>query len=205
MERRPHGFLTTLLVGLFSVVLPLMILQFLLRQAIDYLWEPSQQLAKLLPIMQLTGPVLDLAVAILLLAALAYLAGLLVMSGRGRQWMIKLHDRPIMGIPPFNLVRGMAASFAPGEQEVAVVLVPSDQGQTLAFVFGPIEGERVCVFVPSAPNWTSGSISFARREDVEMTGLSFAEATRLLMQMGGRKEVTAHTLKMAEWKGPAEG
>lgn len=196
------GFLSTLVIGAVIFLFPLLLLIFLLRQGIELVQEPVALLAQFVPFVRLLGPLGDLLLASLLLMVVAWVAGLFLTTGQGRRLSHKVGQSPLFSLPPLNFARGLAASFGGNDEQVMVVLVPSDQGQTLAFLFGPAEGETLCVYVPAAPNWTSGSISFARREDVEFTGLSFREATQLLMRLGGREAVSAARLGMSTWKGP---
>ncbi|WP_448579784.1 hypothetical protein, partial [Thermaurantiacus sp.] len=172
------GFLSTIVIGAVIFLFPLLLLIFLLRQGIALVEEPVARLAQFLPLVRLLGPLGDLLLASLLLLGIAWVAGLLLTTGWGRRLARRVIHSPLFSLPPLSFARGFAAGFGGDDEQVKVVLVPSDQGRTLAFLFGASEGETLCVYVPAAPNWTSGSISFARREDVEFTQLSFREATR---------------------------
>lgn len=152
---------------------------------------PAAHLASVLPVFRLLGPLGDLLVAIIILVLVAFLAGLLAKSAIGSSVNRRLRHSPLSMVPPISFVRSLLSSFSADEEKVSVVLVPSDQGRTIAFVFGPIEGEQVCVYVPSAPNWMSGSISFAQRADVQETSLSFLEATRLIRMLGSQQAISS--------------
>ncbi len=158
------GFLSTMVIGAVIFLFPLLLLIFLLRQGIELVQDPVAWLGQFIPFIRLLGPLGDLLLASALLVAIAWVAGVFLTTGPGRRLSQKVRKSPLFGLPPLNFARGFAASFGSDDEEVTVVLVPSDQGQTLAFLFGPSEGETLCVYVPAAPNWTSGSISFARRE-----------------------------------------
>lgn len=199
------GFLSTTVIGAVTFLFPLLLAVFLVRQGIELVQQPVARLAQLFPIVRLLGPLGELLLALLLLTLLAWIGGLLATTGTGRRLSQKFRQSPLFALPPLSFARGLAASYDPGEEKVSVVLVPSDQGRTIAFLFGSTEGETLCVYVPSAPNWTSGSVSFARREDVEFTDISFLDATRLLMRMGGRGVIPMAEIRVGDGKGPNRG
>jgi uncharacterized membrane protein len=183
-----NGWLASALAGGVMLLLPLLLILFLVRQGISLVEPAAERLAPVIPIVDRLGPLGELAVAILLLLVATCLLGLLAVTAPGHLVAQRLWNSPIAALPLFSFVRGYLAMLSPAAGEVKVVLVPSDQGRTLAFVFGDIRADPVCVFVPSAPNWRSGSISFAARADVEETGIGFVAATMMLMRMGASFE-----------------
>mgnify|MGYP000704714470 CR=1 FL=1 len=197
---RRTGWLASALAGGVMLLLPLLFVLFLVRQGISLVNPMAERLAPSIPFLDRLGPLGELVVAIVLLLLATFLLGLLAITGPGHWVTRRLWNSPLAGLPPFSFVRGYLALLSPEAGEVKVVLVPSDQGRTLAFVFGNVRDDPVCVFVPSAPNWRSGSIAFAARADVEETGLSFLEATMMLMRMGASYESAR-----LERKGPRSG
>jgi uncharacterized membrane protein len=185
------GFIGTALIGGLLILLPGFLIVYLVRQAVALVEAPAARLAAALPIFNQLGPVGDLLIALLLLVIAAFLAGLLAISEPARALQRRLRKSPLSAMPPFNFAHALATSWGTDEDKAQVVLVPSDQGQTLAFVFGPLDQDRICLYVPSAPNWMSGSISFARPEDVQATNLTFADATRIIMLLGSHSAMAA--------------
>jgi uncharacterized membrane protein len=173
------------IVGLgFLVLLPLFVVILLTREVVDLLDLFVQRLYHVVPRAMAAGPVADTAVALLLLLLLALVVGLFAITAPGLALLGRFERSVVATIPPFTFARGFAASLAGEGPEVKVVLVPADQGRTLAFLFGAQTGEHLCVYVPSAPNWTSGQIAFAAAADIQPVDLSFLEATRIIMSLG---------------------
>jgi uncharacterized membrane protein len=83
------------------------------------------------------------------------------------------------------MARGLVESFASERgADVEVVLVPTDAGWCLGFVLEKSAGDWWTVFIPGAPQWTSGSISYAHSDQVHPTGMTFAEAVMLMRRCG---------------------
>lgn len=83
------------------------------------------------------------------------------------------------------MARGLIESFDHDNMsQVEVVLVPTDAGWGLGFVFEKSDEDWWTVFIPGAPQWASGSISYAHSGQVHRTGLTFVEAIILLRRYG---------------------
>lgn len=181
--RRAHYLLLLLASGLM-LMLPLLLLVFLVRHGVQLLEPMADWLGRFLPLFDRLGPLGDALLSMLFLLLLTLVLGLVAMTGIGRRVSGGFWQSSLVGLPPFSWVRGYLGMTGLAVGEVKVVLVPCDQGRTLAFLFGPATGDPLCVFVPSAPDWRNGQIALAARADVEETDLSYMEATQLLMQLG---------------------
>ncbi len=147
---------------------------------------------------KLTGPALALlpdslshewavgfTLTILVILALAFGAGIFARSAPGQAMFAWIENSILGSLPQFSFVRSFADSIDGEEHDnVDVVLVPADAGMALGFVFKPEPGPVVAVYLPGAPQWTSGSVVFARREVVVPAGIDFAEAAKILKRLG---------------------
>ena len=122
-------------------------------------------------------------VAIGLLLAIALVAGLVARTAAGQNLMRWLENSLLGSLPQFRFVRGIAGSLGEAQQ-VEVVLVPTDAGWNLGFVFEPSPGPWVAVFIPAAPAWTSGAVAWAHVDNIRPAGLNFAEAVLVLRKLG---------------------
>jgi uncharacterized membrane protein len=83
------------------------------------------------------------------------------------------------------MARGLIESLSPEKMShVDVVLVPTDAGWCVGFVLEKPAGDWWTVFIPGAPQWTSGGVSYAHVDQVHPTNLSFAEAILILRRCG---------------------
>jgi uncharacterized membrane protein len=130
----------------------------------------------------------------LLVAVVAiYLCGLLVATFLGR-WILIAADGLLQRIPAVNILyktakgvlgvgQGKDAMF----KEVVLVRCSIEGAKEIGFVTGTSadgEGEKVTVFVPSAPNPLYGRVIMLRREAIEPSSLSVHDALQTLLTIG---------------------
>jgi uncharacterized membrane protein len=124
-------------------------------------------------------------VAILFLSLISFMAGLLARTRVGQLVFAKMEGSLLSILPQWRMARGLIESFETDvKSELEVVLVPTDAGWCLAFVLERPEGEWWTVFVPGAPQWTSGAVAFAHADQVHPAGLTLAQAVMLLRRCG---------------------
>jgi uncharacterized membrane protein len=130
---------------------------------------------------------------ILLALTSIYLLGLIVTSLLG-QWFLRHIDRLLGQIPGLRELYSAWKQIAinpPGSQGVysKVVLVPDETGimQTLGFTSGQpvaVNSDTLCVFVPAAPNPTSGRLYFVPRAQCIFLDLSIEDAFKMILSTG---------------------
>lgn len=166
-------------------LLPIIVLIFFLGKGLEIARRLSNPVVSAIGIETVGGVALGTIVAILMLALVAFLAGLLARTKPGHATLTFFENSVMSMLPQFRMARGLAQSMdAQHQQDVQVVLVPTDAGWTLGFVLEPPDGEWWSVFVPGAPQWTSGSLVFAHADDVKPAGISFAQAIMLTRRCG---------------------
>lgn len=179
------AFLRTTLVGGITFLLPIVLIAWLFGKAMEFGTKLAQPALKLLP-ESLAGGVfigaIETAVALLIIA---FLAGLTARTAIGQRFMGWVENSLIGSLPQFNFVRGIADSVDDsGDKSVEVVLVPADAGWALGFIFESNDAAVVPVFLPGAPQWTSGSVVFAERANIRPSGVSFVQAMTIMRKLG---------------------
>ncbi len=132
-------------------------------------------------------PFLGIAVAIVLI----YLLGLFVRSVVGR-WLLNILDRLLLQMPIVKEVyqAWKHVSLTPRGRQSMYSRVGwiEDRGhQILAFTSGepvPGDADKVCVFVPNAPNPLSGQLRLVPASEIRMTTMTQEEAFKLLLSSG---------------------
>jgi len=197
MQHRIFAFLRTTLVGGLVFLLPVVLLAWLGQKAMQVAVALSKPALRLLPPALAGDVVIGAVAAALALVFLAFFAGLVARTGPGQRLMAWVENSLIGSLPQFNFVRGIADSIDSSEhQHVEVVLVPADAGWALGFVFEPGTGDTVAVFLPGAPQWTSGSVVFAERSAIRPAGIGFTQAIAILRKLGvGSSDVAAALAK----------
>lgn len=189
-------FLRKTLFGGLTFLVPIVLIVWILQKAIVLVGKLAQPALNLLPA-SLTGGIfigaLETSIGLLIIA---FIAGLVVRTRFGQRILAWLENGIIGSLPQFNFVRGIAESAGhPDDCEIEVVLVPADAGWALGFIFEPGKGATEAVFLPGAPQWTSGSVVFAARDVIRPAGISFAEAVMVLRKLGSGSTKVAKALE----------
>lgn len=184
MANRLQAIRTTVAGGVLFLV-PLVLILFLLSKALKVAERLSQPVVNAIGVKTVGGVALGTLVAIATLILVSFVAGLAARTRLGRAAYSTLENSILGILPQWRMARGLVESFG-GEKasDVEVVLVPTDAGWCMGFVLEKPPGDWWTVFIPGAPQWTSGSISYARSEQVHQTGLTAAEAILLIRRCG---------------------
>ena len=175
---------TTILGGILFL-LPLILIIFLLSKALNLIERLSQPIVDAVGVRTVGGVAVVTFVAIAALLLISFLTGMLARTRLGQAAYSSLESSILGILPQWRMARGLVESFgAEKTSDVEIVLVPSDAGWCLALVLEKPAGDWWTVFIPGAPQWTSGSISYAHSEQVHQTGLTFAETIMLIRRCG---------------------
>lgn len=191
----------TTLAGGVLFLLPLILILFLLSKALKIAERLSQPVANAIGIKSIGGIALGTLIAIVAMVLVSFLAGLLARTRLGRMAYSTLEHSILGVLPQWRIARGLVASLdAERASEVEVVLVPTDAGWCLGFVLEKPAGDWWTVFIPGAPQWTSGQVSYAHSDQVHPTSLSSAQAILLLRRCGAGSAGIQELLKSLEEK-----
>ncbi len=80
-----------------------------------------------------------------------------------------------------------SGSSATAFKKVVVVNFPHNEARTLAFVTGKYDSTHTLVFVPTAPNPTSGYVLIYADKDLEDSSLGVEEAVKMIVSCGALK------------------
>ncbi len=126
---------------------------------------------------------------------LIYLIGVIVSNFVGRR-LVRYGESVLARIPLawqlYNGIKQIMQSFsAPGKtgfMQVVLVEFPRKGMRTIGFITNESydkSGERLLnVFIPTAPNPTSGFLQIAREEEIIRTNISVEEALRMVVSAG---------------------
>jgi len=134
-------------------------------------------------------------VAILLLVIVMYFVGLFASLVIGRR-MVSFGERILMRVPVLKTIYGaskqavhvLAASDKTSFKSVVLVEFPRPGVRSFGFITGDIVDEKghAChkVFVPTAPNPTTGFLIIVREKEVEPAGISVEEGVKMIVSGG---------------------
>lgn len=185
MKRTFLGFLRTTLVGGLTFLLPIVLIAWLLQKAMILAGKLAQPALALLPESLAGGVVIGAIETSTALLIVAFAAGLMARTEVGQRFMGWVENSLIGSLPQFNFVRGIAESVDDSDHDhVEVVLVPADAGWALGLIFEATDAAVVPVFLPGAPQWTSGSVVFAERSAIRPAGIGFPAAIKIMKKLG---------------------
>lgn len=184
ISKRLGTIRTTIISGILFL-LPLILIIFLLSKALKLIERLSQPIVDAVGVTSVGGVAAATLVAIAALLLISFVTGLLARTRLGQAAYSTIESSVIGILPQWRMARGFVESFGTEKgSDVEVVLVPSDAGWCLGLVLEKPAGDWWTVFIPNAPQWTSGFISYARSEQVHETGLTFAEVILLIRRCG---------------------
>ena len=184
-------FTKTTLVGGVLVILPLWVSTLLLLKAITGIFALLSPVTAQLPesIEHLRN-----VVALLIVVAVCFVAGLVVRTGPGLRAKSVLDRYLLERIPGYTLLRGLAGRLT-GQEEgatFAVALVEIEDALVPAFIVEDHPDGRYTVFVPSVPTPAAGTVYILDAARVHLVDVPFTQAVGVISKWGaGSRDLLA--------------
>lgn len=199
-KRKFVASLKTTLVGGLTFSFMIAVVVWVLQKVGSMVTKLAQPAIAMLPDSLKGGVIVSAIETVLMLLIGLYVAGLLARTTFAQRLIQMVHNSVLGSLPQFSFVRGISESIDDSDEEedqVKVVLVPADAGWTLGFIFEDSGAAIVPVFVPSAPQWSSGSVIFAERANIKPAGISFADVIKIQKRLGAESGDVVRTLTAA--------
>lgn len=184
-------FIKVTLIGGILIVLPIYVSILLLIKAFNGLLSVVKPVAETVP----AGVEFKQALAILILAAICFLAGLIVRTRTGLRAKDAFEDAVLSKLPGYTLIRGLTGrvtgqidepTFAPALVEIEDALVP-------ALIIEELPDGSFTVLVPSVPTPMAGALYILPKERVHPVDVSFTTALKVFTKWGaGAGEFVQH-------------
>lgn len=178
-------FVKTTLVGGVFFLLPLIVTILVAAKGIQAVAKVVRPLSSRLPFDRLAGVAAEDLVAVLLLLAVCFLAGLVARTDFGRSIAARAEDIVLKKIPGYTILRSMTNDgvLGPGVR-LQTALAWIEESWVLAFLVERNPSGLVTVFVPSAPTPAAGTIYYMPAERVRTIDVPVRVAVKLIMQLG---------------------
>lgn len=190
MEPNPNGSLralkTTALGGVFFL-LPIVVVGIVLAYIYRMVATIHERLEPWIPFHSTTGIALLFCLAIVLLLAACFVAGLVARHAIGRHFSRSIERQLITAFPKYGIYKDLLAGKIGGGENVpslCPVLVKKDGVFSLAFQADRLANGVVVAYLPGAPDAWSGSIALVTPENVRRLEVSFAEALGICERLG---------------------
>ncbi|KUJ63262.1 hypothetical protein AR687_03670 [Flavobacteriaceae bacterium CRH] len=175
----------TFLGGIFFLA-PLILLIVLLEKGYNIVQKVTLPLVSHLPRVKILGLALQELIGIFIIIIICLLAGLLARKAKAQKLIQKLEDGILSFVPGYSFMKKMNENIVGFEsnEELKVVLVPTDAGWQFAFLIEQINENNFSVFIPDAPNPWSGSVCFVDKKDIKELEISQKEALACIRKLG---------------------
>ncbi len=189
-------FVKTCIVGGFFGILPILLTVFVLAEAVDILDGISAPLAEKLPIEAIGGATAAQIVALVLIVAACFLAGLLLRTRFGR-WSTGFVEATLLNrLPGYPLLKTVSQRVGGLEEgalfSAALVDLHGSDARTFAFIVEEHEDGRYTVLVPNAPTPSVGVLYVLPRARITRLPVAAGSALNCFMQWGiGSKRLLA--------------
>jgi uncharacterized membrane protein len=181
-----YNFLKTTILGGVFFLLPLVLAFLLLEKAFHFVNKIAVPFAKVLPFSAIAGIQTPYVMAVMILIAIGFFAGLIAktsLGGRFRNSTQKLLDK----IPGYTLLRVFTAEVQGGEgvsgSPVGLVDWGNDNWQWCFIVERHANG-YVTIFIPGAPKPNSGSVRFLPARQIKEVSVPVSLVVKCLTQSG---------------------
>jgi uncharacterized membrane protein len=158
-DDRLHFFKTTITGGLLILV-PVVLLVMILAKAVEAMRMVAAPITRFLPAESVFGVAFVDLIAVLILVAMCFVAGLVAERTLIRSAVSTLESAVLMKIPGYVLVKGMLSGLEEDDtHRLYPVLVAFDDGARIGLEIERIEDGQVVVMTPSSPNPWSGEVN----------------------------------------------
>ncbi len=181
------SFLKTTAIGGAVFLLPIAILVVLLGYVYQNTVTVYEHLKPWSPFDSLIGVALLFTIAILLLLAACFVAGLLAQRAIGIRFAGTIEAQLMKVFPKYGIYKDILAGKIGGSHQVpslVPVLVTRDGTHSLAFQADRLQDGLVVVYLPGSPDPWIGSIALIPTDKVQPINVSFTEVLGICERLG---------------------
>jgi uncharacterized membrane protein len=189
--KQAREFTRTTIIGGAMFLLPIFVVLFVLGKVFGLMGGLTEPIVTALGVTSIGGVAVGNLVTIFAIVLAAFLAGLFARTEAGQNALGWIRDGVSATIPQFSLIQDVARNIGSDDDvaEMPVVLVPTDAGWALGLLLEE-EGDWHAVFLPGAPQMSSGSVAYAHTDQIHRTDLTLKQLWVMLRARGkGSSEV----------------
>jgi uncharacterized membrane protein len=178
--------LTTTLIGGVVFLLPLVVVFAVVGHALQVAVQAVSPVVQALPEGHVAGIAVGTILAVLLLVALCYGAGMLARAALGRRLSTSFEDKLTTVYPRYHVIKAMSQGLHGriGERVLRPVLIGFDDQQQIGYDIERLADGRAVVFVPGAPDAWSGNVLLVDAARLQPLAIDPAALARALQGMG---------------------
>jgi uncharacterized membrane protein len=180
------GFIKTTVLGGLLFLIPIVFIGVIISKALEVTNKLSAPLSSLLPINSIGGFAVAQFLALVILVLISFLAGLAARTALAGKFVRILETNVLEKMPAYTLLKSKAESVLHPEDMggMCAVLARFDDSWQLAFEIERIEGGKVMVFLPGAPDPWSGSVCVMTEDRITPLDLTVKSAADIMKRLG---------------------
>ena len=179
-------FIKTTIIGGLVFMVPVVIVAVVVGKAIEIMTLVAKPMGNRIPVDSIGGVAVGNLLALLGLALLCFVTGLIAKSKTAKKVYRSL-DSTLLAIPGYAFVKGFTDSMT-NSQETAKFLIPVfvrfDDHEQLGFEVERLKHGKVVVYLPGAPNPWSGSVVYFSEDRVKQLDMTMAQAINNVRYLG---------------------
>ena len=176
---------------------PLILLLILLEKGFGVIQKITNPIVSHFPKVKVLGLAIEEIAAILIIIFICFAAGLIAKTTYAQKLIHRLENGILSFVPGYSFMKKMNENIMGFEsnEDLKVVLVPTDAGWQFAFLIEQIDENNFSVFIPNAPNPWSGSVVFVEKKNIKDIQISQKQALACIRKLGyGSKELLKNKL-----------
>ena len=182
---KPQLILDRILKGIILFLLPLTLLTYLLKKAIDVIAKIIDPIKDHLPDERIFGIGMVTVISIFLILVICYVFGLLLEKSRTRVYLDKVDDLLSAIIPGYAMMKSRATdAMVTSDKEWSVVLMGEEDDWKMGIEVGKQEGDYSVVFFPEPPDAKAGEVKLIHRSKLRHSDLSVNQLLLIIKKYG---------------------
>ncbi|MEN2414190.1 DUF502 domain-containing protein [Flavobacterium mesophilum] len=176
---------------------PLILLLVLLEKGYHIVQKITDPIVNSLPRVKFMGFALQEIIGVTIIVLICFIAGLLAKTVYAKNLVQKIEDNILSFVPGYAFMKNMNESIMGFEsnEDLKVIMVPTDAGWQFAFLIEQINDNSFTVFIPDAPNPWSGSVVIVEKKDIREIEITQKQALACIRKLGyGSKELLKNKL-----------
>lgn len=196
---RLKNFFTNTFIGGLVVILPVLIFVFLINWIIGFFGNIVEPLIKLFPI-NINQNVAKF-LAFIIIVFICFSIGLFIRTRFGNSIFSWFENTFLKKLPLYSTIRETVIQFVGNDKtpfsKVVLVKPYGGNAKMIGFITSKLDEERYTIFIPTAPNPTSGFVIVLAEKDIEHLDISAEEAMRTIIGLGRGAEYVLGNKKFA--------
>jgi len=184
--RRVKDFFVNTFIGGLIVILPVLIFAFLINWIVSFFANLVDPLVKLFPIE--INEQFAKFIAFLIIISICFSIGLFIRTTFGNTMFNWFENILLKKLPFYSTIKETVFQFIGNDKtpfkQVVLVKPYGGNAKMLGFVTSKFENGTYTIFVPTAPNPTSGFVIFLGEADIEHLDITIEEAMRTNIGLG---------------------